>query len=265
MVMRKGAITVLAVIAVLAVVAVNVGYAYSGNTENNGNSLTNEYAQVYLYSDMSGAFPLTSAMTKNLTFNSVTKYEAPNHVTTYVANSTLLADCYVKIAGSHVRSTYTVQLTMTKPLSSDFTYTATLGSSAGTPTLVDGECSEITFTGVPASEAGTISHLQVYAEWKHSGQSGYAPPADITPIKFVVSAIHNDSSELHRVVFEPNGGTDVQMQFITDGGTATEPTDPTRTGYTFGGWYTDVPLTVAYSFSTTVSSDLTLYAKWTEA
>ena len=45
---------------------------------------------------------------------------------------------------------------------------------------------------------------------------------------------------------------------------ASEPTDPTKTGYTFAGWYADEELTTAYDFATPVTADTTLYAKWTE-
>ena len=48
-----------------------------------------------------------------------------------------------------------------------------------------------------------------------------------------------------------------------DGQKATEPTAPTATGYTFGGWYTDAACTTAYNFTAAVTGDVTLYAKWT--
>ena len=35
-------------------------------------------------------------------------------------------------------------------------------------------------------------------------------------------------------------------------------------GWTFGGWYTDKECTRSYDFSTPVTSDVTLYAKWTK-
>ena len=44
---------------------------------------------------------------------------------------------------------------------------------------------------------------------------------------------------------------------------ATPPTAPTRNGYAFGGWYSDSGLTTAYNFSTVVTANLPLYAKWT--
>ena len=54
----------------------------------------------------------------------------------------------------------------------------------------------------------------------------------------------------------------VSSQKINHGQTVSKPTDPTRDGYTFDGWYSDSELTTAYDFSTAVTGDLTLYAKW---
>ncbi|MCK7486337.1 MAG: InlB B-repeat-containing protein [Bacillus subtilis] len=43
----------------------------------------------------------------------------------------------------------------------------------------------------------------------------------------------------------------------------TQPADPTKTGYTFAGWYSDAGLTSAYTFNTMPGQNFTLYAKWT--
>ncbi|WP_288715885.1 InlB B-repeat-containing protein [uncultured Treponema sp.] len=53
-------------------------------------------------------------------------------------------------------------------------------------------------------------------------------------------------------------------QSVTSGNAVSEPEVPTRDGYTFGGWYTDENCTAAYNFSTSVTADIILYAKWTE-
>lgn len=71
-------------------------------------------------------------------------------------------------------------------------------------------------------------------------------------------------TQLCDVAFNANGGSAVPAQTVTAGKTASKPANPSRSGYTFGGWYTDKALTKAYSFSTNVSDDLTLYAKWTK-
>ena len=68
----------------------------------------------------------------------------------------------------------------------------------------------------------------------------------------------------YTVTFNTNGhGTAPTAQSVTVGATATAPTAPTTTGYTFGGWYTDVACTEGYDFTTAVTADITLYAKWT--
>ena len=58
------------------------------------------------------------------------------------------------------------------------------------------------------------------------------------------------------------GSTDT-TQSVTSGNAVSEPEVPTRNGYTFGGWYTDENCTAAYNFSTSVTADIILYAKWT--
>ncbi len=66
----------------------------------------------------------------------------------------------------------------------------------------------------------------------------------------------------HTVTFsDPEGKTTTPAQTVNDGATATAPQDPTRDGYTFDGWYLDGE---KYDFSTPVTEDITLVAKWAE-
>lgn len=51
-------------------------------------------------------------------------------------------------------------------------------------------------------------------------------------------------------------------QIVTKGDTATEPATRTINGYMFGGWYTEAECTNKYDFSTAVTKDITLYARW---
>ena len=64
------------------------------------------------------------------------------------------------------------------------------------------------------------------------------------------------------VTFISNGGTAVSSQTIENSLTATEPTAPEKTGFEFKGWFTDEDLTKPFSFSTPITSDITLYAKF---
>ena len=76
----------------------------------------------------------------------------------------------------------------------------------------------------------------------------------------------NFKKKTYTVTFNANGhGTaPVPQNNIEHGDKATEPDKPTATGYTFGGWYTDEGCTKKYDFSTDVTQDITLYAKWTK-
>ena len=64
--------------------------------------------------------------------------------------------------------------------------------------------------------------------------------------------------------FDSNGGSDVPEQHVNYGDQSAKPADPTKAGHTFAGWFTDSGLSQAFDFNNTaVTTDLTLYAKWT--
>ena len=68
----------------------------------------------------------------------------------------------------------------------------------------------------------------------------------------------------YTVTFETSGGSAVNPVTVDTGSTVTKPADPTKSGYTFGGWYKDSTLQTPWDFANgTVTADTTLYAKWT--
>ena len=73
-------------------------------------------------------------------------------------------------------------------------------------------------------------------------------------------------TELNKVTFDSEGGTPVSPQFIADGGKVTKPTDPTKAGFAFDGWYYKQGFQkIDWDFSTnTVTDNITLYARWIE-
>lgn len=69
-------------------------------------------------------------------------------------------------------------------------------------------------------------------------------------------------TEVYTVTFDSYGGTPVPpAQEVEYGLTATEPAAPEKTGYTFDGWYLG-EAEAPFSFDTTITSDITLTAKW---
>jgi len=71
------------------------------------------------------------------------------------------------------------------------------------------------------------------------------------------------SNNTSTITFESNGGLAVdtieQLEFTP----VTKPSNPTRGGYDFGGWYSDAEFTTPYIFSIMPIDDVTVYAKWT--
>lgn len=72
-----------------------------------------------------------------------------------------------------------------------------------------------------------------------------------------------------RVTFNANGGRMVDGRTtgyadVNYNGYVYEPVDPTRSGYTFTGWYTDSACRYLYNFNSRVTSNMTLYAGWSD-
>lgn len=69
----------------------------------------------------------------------------------------------------------------------------------------------------------------------------------------------------YTVMFIMNGhGYAIDMLKVKEGETITEPAEPKADGYTFGGWFTDKYCTTAFDFTTPVTDDIMLYAKWSK-
>lgn len=68
----------------------------------------------------------------------------------------------------------------------------------------------------------------------------------------------------YTISFEENGGSavaDITQNFAT---VVSQPSDPTKDGYTFAGWFTEVPFENEYIFTTMPAQNITIYAKWIE-
>lgn len=123
--------------------------------------------------------------------------------------------------------------------------------------------------GVYRYTLGDAEATQIY------DAAGHYQYCDSTVIADASGSLYyiNDSGTLFKlgaveswtVAFNSNGGSACDTKFVaTADGKLVKPADPTRDGYTFGGWFTDEACTRAYDFSTPVTADLTLYAKWTK-
>lgn len=136
--------------------------------------------------------------------------------------------------------------------------------TASRPTVA-GQTTEETIE--PQTETVSLTATSIYiAGMEKDVVKGSAKPGDSVYDGFFES-VHqptNVAPATFTVTFETNGGTAVAAQEVASGGTATEPTAPTKADNVFDGWYSDFGLTQVYDFATPVTSNITIYAKWTE-
>ncbi|MBQ9295661.1 MAG: InlB B-repeat-containing protein [Paludibacteraceae bacterium] len=64
------------------------------------------------------------------------------------------------------------------------------------------------------------------------------------------------------VTFNSNGGSSVATQYVNNGGTVSAPSDPTNSGFVFGGWFQESGLSTPVDWSAAITADKTYYAKW---
>ena len=86
--------------------------------------------------------------------------------------------------------------------------------------------------------------------------------------RFSTYSLATSDTEAWTVFFDTDGGTEIPHQSILTTGErkVTRPADPVKAGYTFMSWYVlDNGEEKPFHFDTdTISSDTTVYAKWTE-
>ena len=108
-------------------------------------------------------------------------------------------------------------------------------------------------SGVTAPEDPTRTGY-TFVEWD-SSVPATMPANDIT-----ITATYSINE--YTITFDSNEGsavTTITQDYAT---TVEEPTDPTRDGYDFTGWFSDEALTTPYVFDTMPAENITLYAGW---
>ena len=115
-----------------------------------------------------------------------------------------------------------------------------------------------TYDGETPTQAATEQYTYTF--------SGWSPEVYAADKDQIYTAQFDETTRQYTVTFDANGhGTAPDQQSVDYGTKATEPTEPTAFGYTFDGWYKEAECTNVWDFATDeVTSDITLYAQWTE-
>ena len=149
-------------------------------------------------------------------------------------------------------------------------YTVTFDSGGGTP-----QSNQIIEAGQFATKPipDPVKENFTFEGWKLNGNDfNFATPIN-SDITLVAGWKENEEEKpdeqkpdeiTYTVTFNSNGGSAVASQTIKDGENVKRPKNPTRSGYTFKGWYTSLNGSKTFNFSTKITKNTTIYAQWTK-
>ncbi len=161
-------------------------------------------------------------------------------------DETVYGNFYITVIGLNLGTQYTITF-----------YTD--GGSAVSD-LIEYEGEVITAPEDPTKEGYQFAGWYTTSALTRSYTFDTMPSGDLT---LFAKWLYIDTN-VYTITFDSNGGSAVD-QISNNGGKAiNEPTDPTKDGFTFVGWYTDQALTTSYRFDYMPYNDLILYAKWVE-
>lgn len=104
--------------------------------------------------------------------------------------------------------------------------------------------------------------LKGSAEWLTIGSTKHGSIGDQYNKSDFASAYPLSVDNVPIVTFSSDGGSAVLPQYILSGDAAALPVSPTKAGYWFTGWYADSSFSTLFNFSTAVTADTTIYARW---
>ena len=123
---------------------------------------------------------------------------------------------------------------------------------------------------VPSSRIISGSVLTVPFQPKKDGTefNGWYADKDLTIPYVFGEIVENDFTlyarwlEIYVVKFDTLGGSKIDDVKVLEGKNVPIPSNPTKNGYRFNGWYLDLEYKNPFSFASVINSNVTLYAYW---
>lgn len=134
------------------------------------------------------------------------------------------------------------------------TFTAD-GTTFAQPQTID-RGGKFTEPAAPSKENHT------FAGW-YNGDEKFDFDADTTNAPNVLNLVAKWDINKYTVQFVSEHGDAPTSQNVKYNGTANDPGKLSEEGYTFDGWYTDETYTKEFDFTKPITSNTTVYAKWT--
>ena len=160
-------------------------------------------------------------------------------------------------AGSNTKS-FTVKIAAADAT----TYTVSFNANSGGGTMADMTVIAGEKLTLPECAFTPPSTDKEFDKWD-AGNPG--DKVDITS-DCTITAIWKDKTVVpttYTVTFK-DGENTLSTATVNSGEKVTKPADPTKTGYTFNGWYADATFTAAFDFDQPITANTTVYAKFTE-
>ena len=165
-------------------------------------------------------------------------------------------------------TTYDVSISDTAPVTYDITVSAGANGTASASAASATAGTTITVTATPDSgyELDKITYTpEGGSETDITSTRSFTMPAAKVTVNasFKASSVTPPVPTTYTVTFK-DGENTLSTQTVNEGDKATKPADPTASGWTFGGWYKEAACNNAFNFSTPITGNITLYAKWTK-
>ncbi len=184
------------------------------------------------------SFPAALVQVGGTPFGSMGLYDADG-TTALVANVENLKESAFCSDGTKLIKTYTVKCVVGE---SAFLCAAPINGNFKVPAL-------------------SFADVSIEGWYTDEGFSTLYSPAELASDTVLYA---KTSPSVYKVVFNSGEGTSIPEQACACGSDVTSPeTDPSRSGYAFGGWYYDRALTEQCTFPFTMpAGDVELFAKW---
>ena len=177
----------------------------------------------------------------------------------------LSAEGYTFI-GWYTDETYTKEFDFTKPITSNTTvyakwtandYEVSFVTEHGDPPTSQ----NVKYNGTATDPGKLTAEGYTFVGWYTDDT--YSTEFDFTkPIKSNTTVYAKWTANDYEVSFITEHGNAPTSQNVKYNGTATDPGKLTAEGYTFVGWYADHTCTTEFKFSTPITGDTKVYAKW---
>ncbi|WP_265333594.1 InlB B-repeat-containing protein [Paenibacillus sp. P13VS] len=138
-------------------------------------------------------------------------------------------------------------------------YTVNFDSNGGT--AVDDQ--SIPYNELAGAPDDPTKDGHTFAGWFTDSGLSQAFDFDNTPVTTDLTLYAKWTADKYTISFDTLGGSAVDDVSVEHGSKLTAPASPSRSGYTFSGWYVDAELKTPFDFDQTeMTAELTLYAKW---